>query len=169
MKGFIDYACGHRREGDDVPDMVQLVRLRRVKAGERCPACIEAEQHPVTATERQRIEAERQAKAQRSKERLAQRGPTPSMVIVAERRVWLESIKDGYACALCGESANCCLDFHHNDPATKRFSISSAIGQSRRYSLQDILDEMSRCTCLCRNCHAKEHERMKRQQLGKVG
>lgn len=48
-----------------------------------------------------------------------------------------------------------CLDvycFHHKDPSTKSFKISS-----RRMKFETIRDELDKCLLLCVNCHRKEH------------
>lgn len=42
------------------------------------------------------------------------------------------------------------LDFHHLDPLTKAFGISSG-GMSR--SWQKITEEIAKCILVCANCH----------------
>lgn len=55
-------------------------------------------------------------------------------------------------CAKCGNDTYYVLDFHHIDPATKKFSI----GHDYRKK-EVILEEAAKCICLCRNCHQTFH------------
>lgn len=64
---------------------------------------------------------------------------------------WLNSIKT--PCIVCGESEPCCIDFHHLNPSEKEFTI----GQHRSKSKENLLEEISKCVCLCSNCHRKVH------------
>lgn len=55
-------------------------------------------------------------------------------------------------CVKCGEDRKCAIDFHHIDPTTKTVTLSSpSIGKST------ILQEVKKCICLCKNCHAEFH------------
>lgn len=64
---------------------------------------------------------------------------------------WLHTLKT--PCIICGESEPCCIDFHHINPDTKEFTISQHLGKGR-----DVLrKEISRCICVCANCHRKIH------------
>lgn len=55
-------------------------------------------------------------------------------------------------CCICGESAKCCLEFHHIK--NKHFNIS----QSLKYiTLDQLLNELKLTVCICKNCHAKLH------------
>lgn len=59
----------------------------------------------------------------------------------------------GGACEVCGYSRYVgALQFHHLDPATKRFGLS-ARGLGR--SLADLRAEAAKCALLCGNCHAE--------------
>ena len=71
------------------------------------------------------------------------------------RRSWVEKYKTGLECAFCGEKHVACLDFHHNDPATKLFNVN--LGNISKHTDQEIRDEISKCTVLCSNCHKKLH------------
>lgn len=57
-------------------------------------------------------------------------------------------------CAKCGETTPVCLDAHHVDPAAKEFTISRS---SWWRMAKDIESELTKCVCLCKNCHAKLH------------
>ena len=67
-----------------------------------------------------------------------------------ERREMIHAIKSK-PCDMCGGTfPPYCMDFHHRDPATKKFGIgqhASVIG------LQKLLDEIEKCDILCANCH----------------
>jgi transposase len=57
----------------------------------------------------------------------------------------------GGACALCGyDECVRALHFHHRDPATKRFSLSSR-GLGR--AMEALREEAAKCVLLCANCH----------------
>lgn len=64
---------------------------------------------------------------------------------------WLNSLK--IKCVICGESEPVCLDFHHINPDEKKFTI----GKHRNKSKENLLLEISKCICLCANCHRKLH------------
>lgn len=59
----------------------------------------------------------------------------------------------GGGCAMCGYSrCVAALQFHHVDPATKRFALSLK-GVSR--AIEVVRAEASKCVLLCANCHAE--------------
>jgi hypothetical protein len=61
--------------------------------------------------------------------------------------------ESGGACVLCGYSrCVAALEFHHVDPALKRFSVA-ARGVTR--ALQEAREEAKKCVLLCSNCHAE--------------
>ena len=68
-----------------------------------------------------------------------------------EKREFIESLKT--PCIKCGESRVCCIEFHHVNPDSKSFSISTSVMKSN----SNILKEASKCVCLCANCHAEFH------------
>lgn len=73
---------------------------------------------------------------------------------VSERRrtLKLRAIKiHGDKCMICGYKKHpSVLEFHHIDPATKLFGISSG-GFSRSWS--SIEAEIKKCILVCANCH----------------
>lgn len=71
----------------------------------------------------------------------------------ARTREWVWDAKAAQGCATCGEGRPQCLDFHHREPADKKFVIGSAGSRSRKV----IETEMAKCVVLCRNCHAILH------------
>lgn len=59
----------------------------------------------------------------------------------------------GGACVICGYGRNVrALQFHHLDPAEKRFGLSS---YGVTYSLEVLRREARKCVLLCANCHAE--------------
>lgn len=54
----------------------------------------------------------------------------------------------------CGELDPVCLQLHHRDPKTKKFTISNVM---RSKSESQILKEIEKCDVLCANCHLKYH------------
>jgi len=70
---------------------------------------------------------------------------------------WYVELKSQLVCRRCGESHPACLEFHHQEPATKERSVADAV--RRGWSRARILDELHKCEVLCANCHAKHHAR----------
>lgn len=64
---------------------------------------------------------------------------------------WLNQMKS--PCIICGESEPVCIDFHHINPIDKEFTIGKHRGKSR----ESLSKEISKCVCLCANCHRKAH------------
>jgi hypothetical protein len=59
----------------------------------------------------------------------------------------------GGRCTVCGYDRHVgVLQFHHRDPAEKRFSLSEA-GLAR--SLERAREEARKCVLLCANCHTE--------------
>jgi len=87
----------------------------------------------------------------------------PSKVIakVKERREqikkWFTEYKSNLSCIRCGEDTIVCLDFHHLDPTKKEMCIARAV--NRGWSKERILREANKCLVLCKNCHAKIHDK----------
>lgn len=62
----------------------------------------------------------------------------------------------GGRCMKCGYAANiAALHFHHQSSETKEFKLDLRILSNKRWDL--ILKEAQKCTLLCSNCHAEEH------------
>lgn len=66
--------------------------------------------------------------------------------------------KDTLSCSRCDEDFNDCLEFHHSDPSKKDFQISDKV---RSLSWDALKKEIDVCVVLCKNCHAKEHFRIR--------
>ena len=59
-------------------------------------------------------------------------------------------------CCICGfNSYQEALEFHHIDPATKKFGINASDSVTKALSKQ--LEEMKKCILLCANCHRGVH------------
>lgn len=74
------------------------------------------------------------------------------------RRKELNDIVDRWKikCKYCNESTRCCLDAHHLDPSLKKYAIcKSASGGA--ISDETMINELNKCICVCKNCHAKIH------------
>jgi hypothetical protein len=56
-------------------------------------------------------------------------------------------------CIDCDESDIRVLEFDHLDPTTKKFGISKAMTDGKKW--EEILIEISKCQILCANCHKK--------------
>lgn len=55
-------------------------------------------------------------------------------------------------CCICGETAKCCLEFHHIKE--KYFNISQAL---RYVTTDQLIEELKLTCCMCKNCHTKYH------------
>jgi transposase len=78
-----------------------------------------------------------------------------SEAVSRRRRLVRETLvrEAGGHCATCGyEGYVGALQFHHLDPAAKRFALSSR-GITR--SIESLRAEASKCVLLCANCHAE--------------
>jgi hypothetical protein len=59
----------------------------------------------------------------------------------------------GGRCTVCGyDRCLAALQFHHVDPAQKRFHLAAG-GVAR--SLERLREEVAKCVLLCSNCHAE--------------
>jgi len=68
---------------------------------------------------------------------------------------WRNSL--GAKCQICSYSkCQNALHFHHIDPKTKKFTISDAISR-KRFSKEEVQDEIKKCILVCANCHAEIH------------
>lgn len=74
-----------------------------------------------------------------------------------EKRQMLNELKQTLSSTVCGETASCCLEFHHMDPSTKDDTVSNMVGK-RRWDA--VLAEIEKCVVLCANCHRKVHDGM---------
>ena len=73
-------------------------------------------------------------------------------------RIKIKSVKYlGGKCVKCGYDENiAALTFHHIDPSTKEFTISS---KKHSKSWNEVLNELDKCIILCANCHYIEHSK----------
>lgn len=60
----------------------------------------------------------------------------------------------GGKCSKCGYNKNyAALDFHHVDPKEKEFDWRKC----RQLSWENVLKELKKCICICKNCHSELH------------
>jgi len=78
---------------------------------------------------------------------------------INRRELWRKFMADK-KCAKCGMNDSRCLQWHHRDPSQKSFTITSAF-YCRRKSWKSIMDEVSKCECLCANCHFITHAELR--------
>lgn len=69
------------------------------------------------------------------------------------KRSYIRLYKESHCCEVCGEARTVCLDFHHRDPDSKKFSLSDA----ETYSIARIDKEIKKCILVCANCHRVIH------------
>lgn len=70
-----------------------------------------------------------------------------------EMKQRLNEYKAEQKCTICNEEEVVCLDFHHIDPSTKELQLSRVTTES----WETIMNEVSKCVVVCKNCHAKIH------------
>ena len=68
-------------------------------------------------------------------------------------RQLVSNYRETHSCTYCDENDPVCLDFHHRDPKTKSFKLSSVTTQSTK----TIMEEIKKCVLICANCHRKVH------------
>jgi hypothetical protein len=62
--------------------------------------------------------------------------------------------KSSLVCECCGyNKCSAALDFHHKDPNEKDINV----GRLRKSTMERILQEISKCIVLCKNCHYELH------------
>ena len=73
----------------------------------------------------------------------------------------LRTLKLTQGCSDCGtRDERKVIQYHHLDPSTKKHDISAMYGCSTRV----WLDEIAKCTVLCRSCHKKRHDVVDRER-----
>lgn len=78
-----------------------------------------------------------------------------------EIKLWLKEYKNTLKCENCAETHPACLEFHHINPAEKKFSI----GRMKDFMSWRLLkEEIAKCRVLCANCHRKEHYEEKEKE-----
>ncbi|GAG65823.1 unnamed protein product [marine sediment metagenome] len=76
---------------------------------------------------------------------------------------------DFLKCQKCGYKGSNyrSLEFHHKN-LSKSFCVSNALSRKEGVSVQDIMDEISKCDIICRNCHVLEHTDIERFEKNNV-
>ena len=74
-------------------------------------------------------------------------------------RVAMYKIEHG--CCMCGVRDPVVLEFHHTNPNSKQFGISTAI--SRGYTWEKIEVELRKCIVVCANDHARIEHAIRKQ------
>jgi hypothetical protein len=76
----------------------------------------------------------------------------------------------GGECQECGEKHPAALQFHHRDPSTKSFTISSKELSTPRKRPWDtvIIPELDKCDLLCSNCHFKHHHVLSVEKVNEI-
>ena len=70
------------------------------------------------------------------------------------KKVMILEAKD-VPCAVCQERYDpCCMDFHHKNPAEKKYEIADY----NRWGLKYLQEEIDKCVPLCACCHRLLHK-----------
>lgn len=73
------------------------------------------------------------------------------------KRKYLKDIAGG-KCSNCGyNKCYAALQFHHENPKSKKFDITDAIWNRIKVTEKELQEEIKKCTLLCANCHAEFH------------
>ena len=75
---------------------------------------------------------------------------------------WWTEYKLQFKCP-CGEDHPSCIEFHHTND-DKEFNIADLSNQGCK---RRLLQELSKCTPLCSNCHKKLHWEQRQKRLCK--
>ena len=75
-----------------------------------------------------------------------------------KNRLWYDEYMKNFSCAHCGLKDPEVFEWHHKDPNKKDVGIGKMLG---RYPISSIIREISKCICLCANCHRKLHHKEK--------
>jgi hypothetical protein len=75
---------------------------------------------------------------------------------------WEFELKEGKSCIICGETHHQCLEFHHRNPAEKKFGIKEGLRKGR--GKERILLEINKCDLLCSNCHMRQQAKERREK-----
>ena len=73
-----------------------------------------------------------------------------------EKCKFVDAIKSKSCCVDCGINKQQCLDFHHIDEKTKVQGIGFMI-RDKKYSLEELKNEINKCVVVCSNCHKHRH------------
>jgi len=79
-----------------------------------------------------------------------------------DNRNFVESLKT--ECCKCGEDRPWVIQFHHVDPANKKFPVTMCGTRSR----SALWKEAAKCVCLCSNCHDEFHHFFGKQPTNPV-
>ena len=127
-------------------------KLRNVQNRRYCLTCSPYRAHntrqltePLTEEARQK----RTAEVRRAKYRKYQRKTRH------HRKRLLVALLGG-CCGICGYNRDCpsAYSFHHRDPASKKFEVSTR-GLLARW--EELIAEVRKCVLLCCRCHAEVH------------
>ena len=97
----------------------------------------------------------------KNKDKMIQQSISNTARRTSDDREYIKEVTN-LACIECGFTHNTTapFDFHHLDPSLKEKAIGEMIGRATRDRLEE---EISKCVFLCKNCHAIEHERIRRE------
>lgn len=70
-------------------------------------------------------------------------------------RAWYKDLKENAACIICGFAHPAAIEFHHEDPKEKRYTLSFMVHNG--FDLASVKKEFAKTVPLCKNCHAIEH------------
>ena len=59
-------------------------------------------------------------------------------------------------CSVCGETDDCCMQFHHKNPENKVSEVATLFKRVNT-DMTKTVDEIMKCGLVCANCHFKIH------------
>ncbi|KKN59785.1 hypothetical protein LCGC14_0538750 [marine sediment metagenome] len=74
---------------------------------------------------------------------------------------YIREYKEYHRCCECSEGRAVCLDLHHEDPNTKKFTLSDG----KSHSIKSINLELKKCIVLCANCHRLHHAQVQHEKV----
>lgn len=77
-----------------------------------------------------------------------------------ELKTWYKEMKAAKCCELCGSIKY--KQYHHVNPDEKTESVAQMVHKA--YPKEVILKEMDKCIVVCRSCHCRLHNQMKKKK-----
>lgn len=74
----------------------------------------------------------------------------------AKKGKYIYNLKLNSKCKHCNISEPVCLVFHHKNPKEKIDTISEIV-RNKKYSIEDLKNEINKCDIVCFNCHRLIH------------
>lgn len=96
----------------------------------------------------------RQRWAEKNRERYRELLRNARKRLTEKNDEFIAQYKRDHPCMRCGITDPRVLEFHHRNPADKRYNVSQ---MRTNFKLEKLKAELDKCDVYCRNCHAILH------------